>query len=120
MENLKNNIEIIPFNINLKEPIKTLNYEWLEKYFYVEDSDRKVLSNPIEEIIHKGGFIYYVKLNNHIVGTVSLLKKTNHVFEIAKMAVSENAQPAPQMRFCLLAGLMSEFACPRAFLLCCY
>ena len=92
MGNLKNNIEIIPFDETLKEPIKTLNYEWLEKYFYIEDSDRKVLSNPIKEIIDKGGFIYYVKLNDTIVGTVSLLKKAKNVFEIAKMAVSEKAQ----------------------------
>ncbi len=76
----------------LKEAIKVLNYEWLEKYFRVEQSDIQSLSNPKEEIIDKGGFIFYAKLNDEIVGTASLLKKTEDVFELGKMAVSEKAQ----------------------------
>ncbi|WHF52567.1 GNAT family N-acetyltransferase [Chryseobacterium gotjawalense] len=87
-----NKIEIIEYTNDLKEAIKLLNYEWLEKYFRVEESDIKSLSNPKEEIIDKGGFIFYAKLNDEIVGTVSLLKKTENVFELGKMAVSEKAQ----------------------------
>jgi hypothetical protein len=50
---IKNEIDIIDFNDELKEPIKTLNYEWLEKYFFVEDRDVISLSNPKEQIIDK-------------------------------------------------------------------
>ena len=71
-----NNIEIINFSADLKEPIKTLNYEWLEKYFRVEAGDVLSLSNPQEEIVDKGGFIFYAKRNGEIVGTASLLKKS--------------------------------------------
>jgi N-acetylglutamate synthase-like GNAT family acetyltransferase len=85
-------VEIIEFTNELKAPIKTLNYEWLEKYFRVEKGDFISLSNPKENIIDKGGFIYYAKLNNEIVGTVSLLKKTDTIFELGKMAVSKKAQ----------------------------
>lgn len=85
-------IEIINFSADLKETIKTLNYEWLEKYFRVEEGDIVSLSNPQEQIIDKGGFIFYAKLNNDIVGTASLLRKNNAVFELGKMAVSANAQ----------------------------
>ncbi len=88
----KSNIQIIDFSDDLKDPIKTLNYEWLEKYFRVEKSDVISLSNPREEIIDKGGFIFYAKLNDEIVGTASLLKKSNTIFELGKMAVSEKAQ----------------------------
>lgn len=88
----QNKIEIINFAEGLEEPIKTLNYEWLEKYFKIEESDIRSLSNPKEEIIDKGGFIFYAKLNDDIVGTCSLLKKNYTTFEIGKMAVSENAQ----------------------------
>ena len=88
----KSNIQIIDFSDDLKESIKTLNYEWLEKYFRVEKSDVISLSNPREEIIDKGGFIFYAKLNDEIVGTASLLKKSNTIFELGKMAVSEKAQ----------------------------
>lgn len=89
---IPNKIEIIPYSNDLKEAIKILNYEWLEKYFRVEQSDIQSLSNPNEEIIDKGGFIFYAKLNGEIVGTASLLKKTEDIFELGKMAVSEKAQ----------------------------
>ena len=88
----QNKVQIIPYSAELKEAIKILNCEWLEKYFRVEQSDIQSLSNPKEEIIDKGGFIFYAKLNGEIVGTASLLKKTEDVFELGKMAVSEKAQ----------------------------
>lgn len=87
-----NKVEIVNYSDDLKEAIKILNYEWLEKYFRVEESDIKSLSNPREEIIDKGGFIFYAKLNGEIVGTASLLKKDANIFELGKMAVSEKAQ----------------------------
>jgi ribosomal protein S18 acetylase RimI-like enzyme len=85
-------LKIIPFSIELSSVVKTLNYEWLEKYFKVEKGDVIALSNPQVEIIDKGGFIYFAKLNKEIIGTVSLLKKSDTVFELGKMAVTENAQ----------------------------
>ncbi len=88
----QNKIEIIAFGEGLEEPIKTLNYEWLEKYFRVEQNDIISLSNPKKEIIKKNGFIFYAELNNEIVGTYSLLKKSENVFELGKMAVAEKAQ----------------------------
>lgn len=89
---IQNKIEIVEYSDNLKEAIKILNYEWLEKYFRVEQSDIQSLSSPKKEIIDKGGFIFYAKFNDQIVGTVSLLKKTETVFELGKMAVAEKAQ----------------------------
>jgi ribosomal protein S18 acetylase RimI-like enzyme len=88
----KNDIEIIEFSKELSDPIKTLNYEWLEKYFKVENGDVVSLSNPQKYIIDIGGHIYYAKLDGEIVGTASLLKKTESVYELGKMAVNEKAQ----------------------------
>lgn len=87
-----NKVEIIPFSIELKEPIKTLNLEWLHKYFKVEPKDEKVLSDPQGQIIDKGGFIFYAQYNNQILGTVSLLKIDETTFELTKMAVSDGNQ----------------------------
>lgn len=92
MNSQKHIIEIIPFSIELSSFIKTLNYEWLEKYFKVEKGDIISLSDPQTEIIDKGGFIYFAKMNSEIIGTVSLLKKSDAVFELGKMAVTEKAQ----------------------------
>ena len=85
-------VEIIDFSPDLKDAIKKLNYEWLEKFFRLEPGDILSLSNPHEQIIDKGGFIFYARMNGEIVGTASLLKKNEEVFEIGKMAVTENAQ----------------------------
>ena len=89
---LENTVEIIPFTIALKEPIKTLNIEWLKKYFKVEPKDEIVLSNPQSEIIDKGGMIFYAQYNNAIIGTVSLIKIDNTTFELSKMAVTDGVQ----------------------------
>ena len=88
----QNKVEIVPFSPDLKEHIKILNIEWLRKYFRVEEKDELVLSNPQEEIIDKGGMIFYAKFNDEILGTVSLLKLDEDTFELSKMAVSDKAQ----------------------------
>jgi len=90
--NHTDSVKIIDFSDDLKEPIKALNFEWLQKYFRVENGDEVSLSDPKEYIINKGGYIFYAKKDGEIVGTVSLLKKGDEIFELGKMAVSENSQ----------------------------
>jgi ribosomal protein S18 acetylase RimI-like enzyme len=85
-------IEIVDYTEDTREFVKTLNYEWLEKYFVVEPNDVIQLVDPTGEIIDKGGLIYYAKQEGKIVGTASLLKMGPGVYELGKMAVSETAQ----------------------------
>jgi ribosomal protein S18 acetylase RimI-like enzyme len=89
---LENIVTIIPFSVELAEPIKTLNIEWLTKYFKIEPKDDRVLSSPKEEIIDKGGMIFYAKYKEEIVGTISLIKMTDGTFELSKMAVTDRVQ----------------------------
>jgi N-acetylglutamate synthase-like GNAT family acetyltransferase len=89
---LNHKVTIISYSEELKEPIKTLNLEWLNRYFKVEKKDEIILSNPQEEIIDKGGLIYYALYNNEIVGTVSLIKIDESTFELSKMAVTDGVQ----------------------------
>ena len=37
---------------------KTLNLQWIEEYFVVEEEDLKILSNPQSYVIDKGGEIF--------------------------------------------------------------
>jgi ribosomal protein S18 acetylase RimI-like enzyme len=90
--NTTTSVQIIPFTIELREYIKILNVEWLQKYFRIEDRDEIVLSNPENEIIAKGGFIFYAQYKDQIVGTVSLLKVSESVYEVSKMAVTTTVQ----------------------------
>lgn len=85
-------IKIINYTNELKDHIKILNYEWLEKYFKVEASDVISLTDPKKEIIDKGGYIFYASYNDQIVGVVALLKIEEDHFELAKMAVTEKYQ----------------------------
>ena len=85
-------VEIVNYVAEYKPFIKTLNYEWLEKYFSVEENDVIQLSNPQEEIIDKGGKIYFALLNNAVVGTSSLMKVNDEEYELAKMAVTDSSQ----------------------------
>jgi mannose-6-phosphate isomerase-like protein (cupin superfamily)/predicted GNAT family N-acyltransferase len=85
-------IDIIDYTEDLKEHIKDLNVEWLEKYFRVEENDKVQLADPKAEIIDKGGSIYYAKYNDEIVGTSSLLRINETEYELGKMAVTHQAQ----------------------------
>lgn len=84
-----NKIEIVSFKKEYSPYFYELNIEWLKTFFYVEPYDEEVLSNPDTYIINKGGYIFFAKLNNEVVGTVALMPmKENNVFELTKMAVS--------------------------------
>ena len=82
-------IKIVPYADQYKADIKTLNYEWLQRYFVVEPVDIEQLSDPKSHIIDKGGHIYFAQYNDEIVGTSSLLKVDVGHYELAKMAVTE-------------------------------
>jgi len=94
MENTEFNfskIAIIPFDLQYKKDFYDLNVAWLQKYFYVEPYDEKVLSNPEAYILNPGGFIFMAKYNHEIVGVVALINQKTF-FELSKMAVSPKYQ----------------------------
>lgn len=88
----ENTVTIIPFSDELKDAIKTLNEEWLLRYFKLEPRDIAVLSNPRKFILDQGGKIFYAQYNNAVVGTVSLIKVSNTDYELSKMAVTDGVQ----------------------------
>jgi ribosomal protein S18 acetylase RimI-like enzyme len=103
---MDNKIEIIPFIDALAHHFTALNKAWLQKYFVVEPIDDKMLANPQEYFIDKGGFIFFAIYNNEVAGTFALLKVSDTVFELSKMAVDEKFQGKnignAMMEFCLL------------------
>ena len=87
-----NEVEILDFAPKYRDYFKTLNYEWLEKFFKVEDLDKKILTDPEKEIIQKGGFIFFARMGDKIVGTTALLRVDETTYELNKMAVAKKAQ----------------------------
>lgn len=70
---------------------KTLNEEWLKKYFVIEPIDTQVLSQP-EYIINQGGQIIYAQVDNLIIGCAALKHHGDQVYELTKMAVTASHQ----------------------------
>mgnify|MGYP001185993345 CR=1 FL=1 len=62
-------VSIVPFKDKYSKDFYNLNYDWLDEYFYVEDYDEKVLGNCKEEIIDKGGYIFFALHKSDVVGT---------------------------------------------------
>lgn len=91
-ERLINAIEIIPFEAKYAGDFKTLNEEWINHFFTLEEEDRIILEDPIKHIIEAGGAINLAKYQNQIVGTCALIKLDEQTFELAKMAVTEQCR----------------------------
>ena len=84
----KNNIEIISYHTKYAKYFYDLNMKWLKTYFYIEPYDEEVLSKPEHYIIKKGGYIFFARINNEIVGTAALMPIGNEgLFELTKKAV---------------------------------
>lgn len=83
---------LVDFEPGLAEAFKRLNYEWLEKYFRVEDIDRVVLCNPQAEVMDHGGHILFALVDSEAVGTVALKHQGSGRYELTKMAVTSGQQ----------------------------
>ena len=89
---LMSQTEIIDYEQQYAKDFLRLNVEWIEKYFKLENEDKKTLENPHKYIIASGGAIKLAKYKNEIVGTCALIKINDQVYELAKMAVTKKCQ----------------------------
>jgi putative acetyltransferase len=67
---------------------RTLNEEWITRYFTLEAKDRETLNNPAQSILLKGGHIFMAYAGAEAVGCVALIPMRDGVYELSKMAVS--------------------------------
>lgn len=85
---MSSSISIQPFNSGFGEAFKKLNQEWLETYFEVEPIDEEMLSNPEQYYIQTGGQIFLaVTEAGEAVGSYALIRQSDDVYELSKMAV---------------------------------
>jgi ribosomal protein S18 acetylase RimI-like enzyme len=89
---MENTISIISFTNELAHHFTNLNKAWVKKYFEIEPLDEKMLSDPKQYYIDEGGFIFFAMYNNEVAGTFALIKVSDTIFELSKMAVDENFQ----------------------------
>lgn len=85
-------VEILEYGPEFREDFKRLNYEWIEQYFAIEDSDRYYLEDPETTILAPGGAIVMARHQGEIVGTCALVKRDETCYELAKMGVTAKAR----------------------------
>jgi GNAT superfamily N-acetyltransferase/predicted transcriptional regulator len=87
-------IEILDYLPEYQVAFKSLNQEWIESYFEMEDADRIALDKPEEYILNKGDVILLAIHDNTVLGVCALIKMQDekYDYELAKMAVSPQAQ----------------------------
>lgn len=101
-------LRVVPWDPSLRERFYSLNAEWLQKHFYIEQIDHDVLSDPERRILAPGGAIFFALFGEEVVGTCALLRESAGVYELTKMAVTEKHQGLGIGR-ALLAEAIAEF-----------
>ena len=73
---------------------RQLNEEWIERYFVIEDDDRRVLGDPEGQILESGGAILFAQIDEKIVGCSALIVQPDEprTYELAKLAVTAPCQ----------------------------
>jgi len=69
---------------------RTLNEEWITRFFALEPKDIEILHNPESSILREGGHIFLAYAEGEPVGCVALIPipTRDGVYEVSKMAVS--------------------------------
>ncbi|MFL6466363.1 MAG: GNAT family N-acetyltransferase [Pyrinomonadaceae bacterium] len=85
-------VKIVEFDDKYAADFGRLNYEWISKFYKVEEHDHDQLDNARRYIIDKGGQIFFAIVDGQVAGTVAMIRMNYEVFELAKMAVSPDFQ----------------------------
>ena len=104
----KEELQIEDYKEQYSPDFASLNKAWLEEYFVVEPIDEAIFADPKGYIIDRGGYIFFAKLGDRVVGTFALMKMEEGIFELSKMAVAKDFQGkgagSHLLRFCLQKG----------------
>jgi putative acetyltransferase len=89
---LNKNLSLREFEDGDEAIFKSINEEWIKRWFKIEPTDLLALDHPREKILDKGGKIYFTLRGEEIVGCCALIPMGPGEFELAKMGVLESAR----------------------------
>ena len=93
MTDSNNQLQFHSFTIQLAPYFNSINSEWINDMFYLEDVDKEILQNPKENIIDKGGNIWFAKhFELGVLGTCAIKKMIDGSFELTKMGVLQKSR----------------------------
>jgi DNA-binding MarR family transcriptional regulator/GNAT superfamily N-acetyltransferase len=92
--NETNSVELVTFTENMADDFRSLNEDWINEYFEMEDADRKTLDDPGGSIIGMGGEIVFARdvSTLEVLGTCAIIRCDDALCELAKMAVAKSAR----------------------------
>lgn len=67
---------------------RSLNEEWIRKWFGLEEQDERVLGDPEASVLGRGGQILIAEIDGIPVGCCALIPGEEGEFELAKMTVA--------------------------------
>jgi GNAT superfamily N-acetyltransferase len=83
---------LVTWRPELRADFERLNREWIERYFAVEEEDRKVFDDPGGTIVEPGGQVFFLVDEQGVQGTCAVIRHDPETFELAKMAVAPAAR----------------------------
>ncbi|MCU1323275.1 MAG: Transcriptional regulator, MarR family [Acidobacteriaceae bacterium] len=86
---VRSEVELRLFRPEDATAFRDLNQAWIEMYFGMEEHDHEMLGDPVGYILEPGGQIVMAFLGDRAMGCCALISVREGVFEVAKMAVSE-------------------------------
>jgi len=86
-------VDIVTYTPQLAKYFYSINAEWVNDMFFMEDIDDKILSNPQKHIIDKGGQIWFAVHDElGVIGTCAVKNFGDKWYELTKMGVLESAR----------------------------
>lgn len=82
--------EILPFTQKHLRTYHELNLDWLKQYVGVSPHDKRILKDPVKEVLEKGGQIYMIRIDQDIIGTFTISPLENKHCELSKFVVCKD------------------------------
>ncbi|MBT8142351.1 MAG: GNAT family N-acetyltransferase [Gammaproteobacteria bacterium] len=90
---MQEQLKIVDFKPEYTKDFYAITIEWVDGMFGIEDVDRYYIEHPQENIIDKGGSIYFVEHKNELIGTAALVWCDEPgTIELIKMGVYQKAR----------------------------
>ena len=94
------------FSDDLAGAFYAINAAWISQMFTLEENDIRLLENPRDLIVDKGGAVLFAQTPDlGVVGTCAIMRMKDGWFELTKMGVLEAARGRKVGEFLLAAAL---------------
>ena len=92
MTSAEGNIDIVSYRPELQPAFERLNRQWLEAHSLLEQADIECLQDPEGNVLATGGQVFFAVDDGNVVGTCAAIRVPPSTVELAKLAVSPEAQ----------------------------